>query len=530
MNKDEKDKKEKFYIATAIVYSSKKPHIGNDFELVFSDAIARFKKMSGHDVFFSTGTDEHGQKVAENAEKAGISPKEYVDKITGGIQSTYKRLNIGYDKFIRTTDEYHREAVKKIFVKLYENGDIYKGNYEGLYCVPCESFYTASQVKDTGGLCPDCGRELREAKEEAYFLKLSKYQKKLEEHIEKNPDFLLPAQRKREIVNNFLKPGLSDVCVSRSSVSWGVPVEFDPGHVIYVWIDALSNYITLLGYNPENIEQPELYQKYWPCDLHVVGKDIYRFHAIYLPVILFGLGIEQPKQILGHQWLLMDGEKMSKSKGNVIYTDDVLDRFGADMLRYYMLSEMTLDRDGGFTYANFIRKYNADLVNTLSNLVNRTVVMTEKYFGGETPMHDSPGDFDDDLKETALTGAKNWAEAMEEYKTAEAIDSLLAILNRANKYIDETEPWALSKDEDKKARLGTVLYNLLESIRISGVLLSPIMPETSEKIFSQLGASEKSYESAFLFGGLKSGARLERAEPIFMRLDEKKILDELEQA
>ena len=527
----------KFYIATAIVYSSKQPHIGNDYEIVYSDAIARFKRMSGYDVFFSTGTDEHGQKIAGNAKESGVTPKEYVDKITGMITDTYKRLNIGYDKFIRTTDEQHIESVKKIFVKLYENGDIYKGYYEGLYCVPCESRFTPTQVKDAGGVCPDCGRALIEEKEEAYLLRLSKYQERLEKYIEDNPDFLVPVQRKREILNNFIRPGLKDLCVSRSTVKWGVPVEFDPEHVIYVWIDALSNYITTLGYNPDNIEQPELFNKYWPCDLHMIGKDIFRFHSVYLPVILWGLGLEQPKQILGHQWLnLTEGEKMSKSKGNVVYTNDVIDKFGADAIRYYMLSEMTLDHDGSFTYTNFIRKYNADLVNTLSNLVNRTVVMTEKYFDGVIPEPQTPVGVadtpfqkgaDEDLKEIVISKAGDYAVLMNEYKISEAIDNIREILYRANKYIDETEPWVLAKDETKKDRLGTVLYNLLESIRIAGILLSPIIPEASAKIFSQINTDVTDYETAFEFGGLKSNIKVNKAEPIFMRLDEKKILAEI---
>ena len=518
----------KFYIATAIVYSSKPPHLGNDYEIVLSDCIARFKRMSGYDVLFSTGTDEHGQKVEGNAAEMGITPKEYVDKITGGIYDTYKRLNISFDKFIRTTDEHHRESVKRIFTKLYENGDIYKGNYEGLYCVPCESFYTRSQVKESDGKCPDCGRELREEREEAYFLKLSKYQEKLEKYIEDNPDFLAPVQRKREIVNNFIKPGLQDLCVSRSSIKWGVPVEFDPEHIIYVWIDALSNYITLLGYHPDIAEQPELFNKYWPCDAHVIGKDIFRFHAIYWPVIVMGLGLELPKQILGHQWLLMDGEKMSKSTGNVIYTNDVIDKFGVDAVRYYMLSEMNFERDGSFTYSNFIKIYNSVLANTLGNLVSRTVVMTHKYFDGIIPEAGECEDIDKDLREFIISEAGDYTALMDEYKTADAISKIVNILYRANKYIDETEPWILAKDESNKARLGSVLYNLLESIRIAGILLSPVMPETCEKIFAQINCDIKEYESAFIFGGLKSGVKLGKSEILFARLDEVKVLEELE--
>jgi len=534
--KKEKNEKEKFYIATAIAYSSRQPHIGNDFEIIYADAVARFKRMSGYDVFFLTGTDEHGIKIEEIAKANHITPQESADKITGMIYNTYKRLNISFDKFIRTTDDYHVESVKKIFVKLYENGDIYKSHYEGLYCVPCESFFTPSQVKDSGGACPDCGGQLREAKEEAYKLKLSKYQEKLEKYIEDHPDFLIPVQRKREIVNNFIKPGIQDLCVSRSTVKWGVPVEFDPGHVIYVWLDALSNYITALGYNPANEEQPELFNKYWPCDLHMIGKDIVRFHSIYWPVMLWGLGVEQPKQILGHPWLLFNDEKMSKSVGNVIYSDYMTEKFGADALRYYLLSAMPFDRDASFTYDHFIKKYNADLVNTLSNLVNRTVVMTEKYFDGVIPEPDvgrglAPAEpLDEDLKETIITKVGDYSVLMNEYKISDAIDEIIAILHRANKYIDETEPWILIKDENKKDRLGTVLYNLLESIRIAGILLNPITPETSVKIFAQVNTGVTEYETAFEFGGLKSGVKVNKAEPIFMRLDENKILAELRSA
>ena len=519
----------KFYIATAIVYSSKQPHIGNDYELVLSDCIARFKRLNGFDVFFSTGADEHGQKIEENARESGLTPQEYVDKITGIIKDTYNRLNIGFDKFIRTTDEEHRESVKKIFVKLYENGDIYKGWYEGLYCVPCESFFTDLQIKNSGGLCPECGRELREEKkEEAYYLKLSKYQDRLEKYIEDTPDFLVPAQRKREIINNFIKPGLQDICVSRSSISWGVPVEFDPGHIIYVWIDALSNYITLLGYHPDNAEQPELFNKYWPCDLHIIGKDVMRFHAVYWPVILMGLGLELPKQILGHPWVLMSDAKMSKSTGNVVYTNHILDRFGADALRFYMLSEIPFDRDGSFTYAEFIKIYNSILANTLGNLVSRTLAMTGKYFDGVIPAAGTLEEFDNELRDFVSSEAGEYAVLMNEYKTAEAVGRIVNILYRANKYIDETEPWILAKDETKKARLGTVLYNILESIRIAAVLLLPVMPETCEKIFGQLNTGQTDYESAFIFGGLESGTKLGKSEILFARLDEAEILKELE--
>lgn len=520
--------KKKFYIATAIAYASKQPHIGNDYDLVIADCIARFKKLCGYEVFFSTGTDEHGQKIEEIAKAVGITPKESATKVSDMIYDTYKRLNIGFDKFIRTSENYHEEAVKKIFVKLYNNGDIYKNYYEGLYCVPCESFYTPSQVKDSDGKCPDCGAELRESKEEAYSLKLSKYQDKLERFFEENLDFLTPEQRTREIMNNFIKPGLQDLCVSRSNIKWGVPVEFDSGHVIYVWIDALSNYITLLGYHPDNQEQPELFKKYWPCDLHVVGKDITRFHAIYWLVILMALELELPKKMLAHPWVLFNEAKMSKSKGNVVYSTDVIDKFGTDALRYYLLSEIPFDRDGSFTYSNFIKVYNSMLANTLGNLVSRTIAMTEKYFGGMIPEAGDCEAIDKDLQDYIIGEAGDYAALMNEYKTAEAIGKITNILYRANKYIDETEPWILAKDENNKARLGTVLYNLLESIRISAILLSPVIPETSEKIFTQIHTDVKDYESAFLFGGLKSGVKVGKSEILFARLDEAKIIEELE--
>lgn len=516
--------KEKFYITTAIAYTSRKPHIGNTFEIVFTDAIARFKKQMGYDVFFLTGTDEHGQKIQEEAEKAGITPKQYVDNVAGEIKKIWDLMGADYDKFIRTTDDYHEKSVQHIFKKFYEQGDIYKSEYEGWYCVPCESFFTETQLVD--GCCPDCGRPVKKTKEEAYFFKMSKYQDALMKHIEENPEFIQPESRKKEMVNNFLKPGLQDLCVSRTSFTWGVPVEFDPGHVIYVWVDALTNYINALGYDPEK-ESSELMQKYWPADVHIIGKDILRFHTIYWPIFLMALDLPLPKQVFGHPWLLSGNDKMSKSKGNVMYADSLSELFGVDAIRYYLLKEMPYAQDGTITYENIISRYNSDLANTLGNLVNRTVSMVNKYFDGEIqPV--CAGEFDDELKSQALSTVKSVTQKMNEFKTSDALEEIMNLARRSNKYIDETMPWALAKDETKKARLGGVLYNLLESIRFIAVLIEPFMPETSKSIFAQINTKDTDYDSLNEFGKTKAGDKVGTATPLFLRIDEAKKLEEIE--
>ena len=516
--------KEKFYITTAIAYTSKKPHIGNTYEIILTDAIARFNRFIGKDVFFLTGTDEHGQKIQEIAEEMGITPQEHVDKIAGEIRDIADMLNISYDKFIRTTDDYHVKAVQQIFKKLYDQGDIYKSEYEGWYCTPCESFWTKTQLKE-GNLCPDCGRPVNKTKEEAYFFKMSKYQDRLMKYIEEHPEFIQPESRKNEMVNNFLKPGLQDLCVSRTSFSWGIPVEFDPGHVIYVWIDALSNYITALGYTPE--EKGELYKKYWPADVHVIGKDILRFHTIYWPIMLMALGEPLPKQVFGHPWMLFGEEKMSKSRGNVIYAEDLVRHFGVDAVRYYSLHEMPFAQDGTITYDTFISRFNSDLANKLGNLVNRTVAMINKYFDGVVSDGSVAGEFDEDLKSVA-TGTINKMEAkMKGLHVADSIDEIWAVVDRANKYIDETTPWILAKNEEDKPRLGTVLYNLAETIRIIAALLSSYMPETAQKIAAQINADNIDYESTKTFGVLKPGTKVGEAVPLFARIDADKKLEEL---
>jgi len=508
----------KFYITTAIAYTSRKPHIGNAYDIVLADMIARYKKQMGFDVFLMTGSDEHGQKIEEYAKSAGISPKEYVDNVSSQIKSVWNSLNTDYDKFIRTTDADHEDAVAKIFKKLYEQGDIYKGHYEGKYCVPCESFFTASQLVD--GKCPDCGREVIDSKEEAYFLKLSKYQDKLLEYYEQNPDFIKPESRKNEMINNFLKPGLSDLCVSRTSFKWGIPVSFDDKHVIYVWIDALSNYITGIGYNPDG--STEQFDKLWPADLHVIGKDIVRFHTIYWPIILMALGLPLPKQVLGHPWVLVGEDKMSKSKGNVIYADELAERFGIDAVRYYLLSEIPFAQDGTITYESFIAKYNADLANTLGNLVNRSIAMTNKYFGGCVNKGKSDDECDKELIACANEAISNYYKYMDIYHNADACEAVMTLAKRCNKYIDETTPWALAKDENNAERLSTVLYNLLECIRILGIMLKPIIPQSADSIAEQLCTNEK--ELKF---GVNVNYSVGEAKPLFQRLDAEKVLAEI---
>ncbi len=518
--------KKKYYITTAIAYTSRKPHIGNSYEIVMTDAIARYKRMQGYDVFFLTGTDEHGQKIEEYAKKSGVTPKEYVDKVAGEIKETCDLLNTTYDHFIRTTDDYHEKAVQKIFKKLYDQGDIYKGSYEGMYCTPCESFWTESQLVD--GKCPDCGREVKKAKEEAYFFRMSKYQKQLEKYIEDNPDFIFPEQRKNEMVNNFIKPGLQDLCVSRTSFKWGIPVDFDPDHVVYVWIDALSNYITALGYSPDG--SGDNYKKYWPADVHIIGKDILRFHTIYWPIMLMALGEPLPKQVFAHPWLLFGSDKMSKSRGNVIYADDLVKLIGVDAVRYYLLSEMPYVSDGSITYETVFERYNSDLANTLGNLVNRTVAMSNKYFGGQVMAPTAQEPLDEQLKDAALAAVENVDKLLSKYRVSDALEAILSLARRSNKYIDETAPWVLAKDEDKKERLGTVLYNLLESIRFIAILVSPFMPETAEKIFKQINTQVTSYDSLKEFGGLKAGEKVGTAEPLFSRLDSEKLLADIAEA
>ena len=516
--------KGKFYITTAIAYTSRKPHIGNSYEIVMTDAIARYKRLQGYDVFFQTGTDEHGQKIEEIAAAEGITPKQHVDRVAGEIRKICDLLNTTYDKFIRTTDPDHEKVIQKIFKKLYDQGDIYKGHYEGMYCTPCESFWTESQLVD--GKCPDCGREVKPAREEAYFLKLSKYQKQLEEYIESNENFICPESRKKEMLNNFIKPGLQDLCVSRTSFKWGIPVDFDPKHVVYVWLDALANYITGIGYDPDG--SSEQYKKYWPADVHIIGKDIVRFHTIYWPIMLMALGEPLPKQVFGHPWLLFGTDKMSKSRGNVIYADDLVDLFGVDAVRYYLLAEMPYASDGSITYENMIERYNADLANTLGNLVNRTVAMTNKYFDGVVQPGDVSEDIDNELKSLAVETVGKVDKLLSEYRVSDTLDAIFTLAKRCNKYIDETTPWALAKDEEKKARLGTVLYNLLESIRFIAVLLSPFLPETSDKILAQLNTDIKDYDSLSAFGALKAGTVVGKAEPLFARIDAKEMFEKIE--
>ena len=519
---------EKFYLTTAIAYASRKPHFGNTYEIIMADAFARFQRRMGRDVFLCTGTDEHGQKIENLASEAGITPKAYVDKVAGEIRGIWDLMNVDYDYFIRTTDDYHEKAVAKIFKKFYDQGDIYKGYYEGWYCTPCESFFTETQVE--GGKCPDCGREVSQAREEAYFFKMSSYVDRLIEHIENNPGFIEPESRKKEMVNNFLKAGLQDLCVSRTSFKWGIPVDFDPKHVVYVWLDALTNYITALGYDPDKSfeEQNEKFKKYWPCDVHIIGKDILRFHTIYWPIFLMALGLPLPKKVFGHPWFNFGNDKMSKSKGNVVFADELAETFGVDGVRYYALSEMPYNADGSITYESVISRYNNDLANNLGNLVSRTHAMTKKYFDGIVPAPDRVEDIDAELKAAVRAGIDKSVALMESYHVADSLDEIFAMLRRANKYIDETMPWALAKNEADRPRLKTVIYNLLETIRVGAVLLNPYIPKTADAIFSQLATDKCDFATLSEFGALEAGKPLGEAFTLFARIDEKKFLEEME--
>ena len=515
--------KPKFYITTAIAYASRKPHVGNVYDIVLADMIARYKRMMGFDVRFLTGSDEHGQKIEEYANAAGKTPQEYVDGTAETIKAVWDSMNVTYDRFIRTTDPDHVAVIQKIFKKLYDKGDIYKSSYEGKYCVPCESFYTPSQLVD--GKCPDCGRDCVDAKEEAYFLKLSKYQDKLLEYYNENPDFFAPVSRRNEMINNFLKPGLNDLCVSRSSFKWGIPVDFDPDHVVYVWLDALSNYITGCGYDPDG--SSELYQKYWPADLHVIGKDIVRFHTIYWPIILMALGEPLPKQVLGHPWLLSGEDKMSKSKGNVLYADELAKRFGVDAVRWYLLSQTPFAQDGVVTYENVINTYNADLANTLGNLVNRSIAMTNKYFGGSVKKPAALDALGQELADACNDTVKKFYEQMDTWHNADAAETVMNLAKRCNKYLDETAPWALAKDEANKEQLEGVLYNLLDCIRVLGILLTPFMPDTGAAIHAQLQAAETITDMDAAKYGAADGYTVGTPSPLFARIDAVKMLEEI---
>ena len=523
--------KENFYITTAIAYASRKPHFGNTYEVIMTDAIARYKRERGYNVWFCTGTDEHGQKIENLALEAGITPKAYVDKVAGEIKAIWDKMNTSYDYFIRTTDDYHEAVVSKMFKKFYDNGDIYKGHYEGWYCTPCESFFTQTQAVD--GKCPDCGRPVQQAKEEAYFFKMTKYVDRLMKHIDENPEFIQPESRKKEMVNNFLKAGLQDLCVSRTSFKWGIPVDFDDKHVIYVWLDALTNYITALGYDPDKSyeEQSEHFKAFWPCDVHIIGKDILRFHTIYWPIFLMALDLPLPKKVFGHPWFNFGMDKMSKSKGNVIYADKLADHFGVDGVRYYALAEMPYNSDGSITYESVINRFNTDLVNNLGNLVKRTLDMDKKYFDKQIPAPTCADPLDDELRAACVDAYNGVIANMDEYKIADALECIFTMLRRANKYIDETTPWSLAKDESQRERLGTVLYNLMETIRWGAVLLAPFIPETAAEILDELGTEACGYASIGTleqFGAMQAGGEVKDSKVLFARVDEAKKLAEFE--